>query len=308
MNNMEQTIFVAIAAYNEPDLEQTIESCLSNSANPERIRFGVWAHYNKEQMPNLDRENVKFISCAEPGMLGVCAGRLNAISLYEDEDFYLQIDAHMLFQKDWDKKVIASYKRILKDFDKPLITTYVPWWSRSEDGSINFYDSNSDVAFSFPMRYNLTDATEDYPRQETFWVDWNLREYYEHCGFSAHFAFASASFIHDVMPDPRFAFGGEEPTTALRAWSNGYRMFAIKDPIVWHRNKFHGVVSQYDRINYPGPKGFKEYFYQKNIDGINRSIDIMTGKILGYWGAGSQEILKEYQEFAKTNFSNYRKL
>jgi hypothetical protein len=307
MSNLDKTIFVGIAAYNEPDLEQTINNCLENAVNADRITFGVWAHYNKEKMPNLDKLNVKYIECHEPGLLGVCVGRTNAASLYSNEDFYLQIDAHMLFEKDWDEKVLSAYYNIKNKFDKPIITTYVPWWSRSEDGTINFYDPNSEGTQSFPMNYLHETTEEGYPRQQTFAVDWQQHDYYEHCGFSAHFAFTSASFIHDIVPDIRFAFGGEEPTTALRAWSNGYRMFAIKNPIVWHRNKFHGVISKYDRLNYPGPKGFGEYFYTKNADGIARCIDILTGKILGYWGADSIETLNKYHKFAGTDFSNFRK-
>lgn len=297
-------IFVGIAAYNEIDLIQTINSCLDNSVDPSKIYFGVWAHYNKISLPNLDIPNVKYIYCNYPRLLGVCSGRINAMSLYSGEKYYLQIDAHMLFEKDWDLKVVSAYEKIKKDWPKPLITTYVPWWSRNEDGSINFYSPDSE-AKTGPMEYDLSILNEGYPKQKTFGVDWSQFDYFEHCGFSAHFAFSSADFMHDVLPDPLFAFGGEEPTTALRAWSQGYKMFAIPNPIAWHKNKFHGVNHEFDRLNYVGEPNISNEYHIKDFLGQKRSIDILTGRILGYWGASSLESLKSYQFFAKTDFSQF---
>jgi hypothetical protein len=297
-------IFVAIAAYNEIDLIQTINSCLDNAKNPERINFGIWAHYNKVKFPDLNIPNVKYIMCNYPGLLGVGSARLNAISLYAGEDYYLQLDAHMLFEKDWDLKLLDHYHVIKNEYSNPLISTYTPWWSRNENGSVNFYDPESTVV-NGAMRYKLDDISEGYPKQEVFPVDWSKHEYYEHSGISAAFIFSSSSFIEDVMPDPSFAFGGEEPTISLRAWSSGYRIFTIKHPIVWHKNKLHGVNHKYDRLNYPGDVKYADQYFKKHRLGAKRSIDILTGKILGYWGASSLDVLQEYHNFVGTDFSNF---
>ena len=41
-----QNVFVAIAAYREPELRRTIENCIETAAHPERLRFGVCLQYD----------------------------------------------------------------------------------------------------------------------------------------------------------------------------------------------------------------------------------------------------------------------
>ena len=42
----DQNVFVAIAAYREPELRRTIENCIITAAHPERLRFGVCLQYD----------------------------------------------------------------------------------------------------------------------------------------------------------------------------------------------------------------------------------------------------------------------
>lgn len=39
------------------------------------------------------------------------------------------------------------------------------------------------------------------------------------------------------MPDPRILFFGEEHTTGLRAWTNDFRIFSVKENVLWHLGK-----------------------------------------------------------------------
>jgi hypothetical protein len=43
-------IFVAIAAYREPELRRTIESCIAMATKPGRLRFGVCLQYDLAQL------------------------------------------------------------------------------------------------------------------------------------------------------------------------------------------------------------------------------------------------------------------
>ena len=46
-----ENVFVAIAAYREPELELTIRSCIDNASHPERLRFGVCLQYDLDGPP-----------------------------------------------------------------------------------------------------------------------------------------------------------------------------------------------------------------------------------------------------------------
>lgn len=301
-----KTIFIGVGAYNEPYIQMMIDNCLENAEFPERIHFGLWLHNNSQETFDYGSyENIKCAVLHYDTLLGVPPARLNALGLYADEDYYLQVDGHMLFEKHWDTTLIDKFELIRKDFDKPIITTYTPWWSMT-DGSINFY-SNVSAASCAPMVLDMESSTKDgYPKPKTEHSDWLDGEVYkEHHFISAHFLFTDPSFIQDVLPDPLIMYSGEEITTAVRAWTRGYRMFCIKNPIAWHLNKFHGDRYSKDRLwdsKNTGP--LYDHFMKKNEKGALRSKDILTGKITGYWGAETIELLKGYEEASGLDFKS----
>jgi hypothetical protein len=62
-----------------------------------------------------------------PGLLGVGVARMNAFSLYDGQDFILQIDAHMIFNDNWDNVLIENYLQVRKDTknDKIIFSQYI---------------------------------------------------------------------------------------------------------------------------------------------------------------------------------------
>lgn len=305
-----KTIFIGIGAYNESFLEQTVRNCIEMASHPERLVFGIWSHNNDGVLPSFpDLKNVKVITAQYPSLLGVCPSRTSALFLYNNEDYYLQIDAHMLFQKNWDKILISSYEniKVKETLEHPLITTYVPWWIKSEDGNIENYSPESDVQ-AHPIMYDkYSYISEPVPVQMNFAIDWSNKEYVEHYGLSAHFIFTQGTFIYDILPDIQMMFFGEEMTTAVRAWTRGYRIFCIPDPIVWHYNKDVTLtkVYKYDRqVSIGDPNSFQD-FEEKQKRSWDRTRKILTGEILGYWGATTKKALKAYSKAAKINFTTF---
>jgi glycosyltransferase involved in cell wall biosynthesis len=296
----DSTIFVSVIAYNEPDINQTISNCLANAANPSRVSFGVWNHYSDEIVFVENFPKTKVVNLQYNTMLGVGVARLNALSLYDGEDYILQIDAHMLFDKDWDVKLINRYLEIRDNFEKPVITCYVGWWSRLEDGTITKYSPENSYKNGRMIITNKLNGNN--PIQSTEGVDWTNKSFEEHHGFSAHFVFAEPHFFKSIVPDPEIMFSGEETTTALRAWTRGYRLFCIPESIAWHRNKGEGVLYKNDRWKTLGDKTLAEHYNRKSIISQDRTEKILTGKILGYWGAPSPNALAAYEKAAKVNF------
>jgi hypothetical protein len=240
-----------------------------------------------------------------PAMLGLCIGRLNSLSFYNKEDYCLQLDAHMLFEKNWDTKIINAFEEIKKDYEKPIISTYVPWWSIS--GNIINHYSNESNAYCSPMIINKTVGNvEGYPKLTTEPFEWKEEKYKEHALVTGHFIFSEPSILEDVSPDPQVMFAGDEITTALRLWTRGYKMFTIKNPIVWHLNKFDGDLYYKDRLMRSETPGRETRIHGERSDvGMKRVKDILTGKILGYWGAPSLEKLKEFECVIDFDFNKF---
>ena len=48
-------IFIQIASYRDPELNKTLEDCISKSKNPENLVFGIcWQHSTEDEWDNLD--------------------------------------------------------------------------------------------------------------------------------------------------------------------------------------------------------------------------------------------------------------
>lgn len=299
-----KTIFISVGAYNEPYIKLMLDNCLENAEFPDRVHFGLWLHNNDDNDLDLSPyANVKSASLNYDSLLGVPPARLNAMGLYDNEDYYLQVDGHMLFEKHWDTKIIEKFEGIREVFEKPIITTYTPWWSMT-DGCVNFYSNESNASCA-PMVLDVESSIkEGYPKPKTEYSDWGDDELYkEHYCISAHFLFTLPSFIEDVLPDPLIMYSGEEMSLAVRAWTRGYRIVTIRNPIAWHLNKFHGDKYEKDRLWDSRNSGkLFQHFLRKNQKGMDRAKRILTGDLLGYWGSPTKEALISYEEASGISF------
>ena len=70
---------------------------------------------------------------------------------------------------------------------------------------------------------------------------------------SGHFIFSTSDFYKEIIPDPRILFFGEEHTTGLRAWTNGFRIFSLKENVLWHLGKTEEYFEGIGRDNWRNP-------------------------------------------------------
>jgi len=319
---MNETIFISISACNEKDLRQTVLSAIQNSCNPERLYFGILDHSLnniKNDLSNI--RNVTYVRLEYGGPLGVGAPRLFASMLNDRQhDFYMQIDAHMLFEKNWDIDIINEYSHISKTYSKPIISTYVPFWYEDKNNTKKLSLDNNILVDPYNFYgvgevNNLALKIDDYsnnlfrnhiPIQGTQ-VDWKDKTYHEHFLTSGHFLFSDFNFLLEIIPDPLITWGGEEPIIGLRAWTRGYNIFTIKKPIVWHKNKLGEIRDKNDWRDVSNSKDENAYrMLQQNINMSYRRIkDIFLGDYLGYWGAPSFDKLKEFEYNLNVSFSEY---
>jgi GT2 family glycosyltransferase len=312
MNTLnKKTIYIGMPSYNEPYLEFTIKQIFEKAEFPERIFVGVWAHNNDNQDISFLKkyQNIKYSELHYPTVLGTNFARANALSFYTNEDYYLQIDPHMIFKKNWDSILINQFNIIKEKYENPIISTFVPYW----------YMSNKEIKFSggdecSPIYWYPEDKNLSVPRFGGGEVNWkNGQSYQEHYMTAGHFLFSESKLIKEIIPDTSIYFEGEEPCFAIRAWTRGYRIFTMKEVIIWHFDRYHkdsDPIYKFDRI-----KGPQEWVPQKIIDhedykynqSLKRVKQILTGEITGYWGAPNKELLLEYQKYAGIDFNEFYK-
>lgn len=322
------TIFIGFPAYNEEDVVQTVKTALGKASRPSDIHIGIGLQYPKGDFPDLSMfPNVSAIEVSHPDPIGIGATRDLAASLYDGQDYYLQIDAHTIFTPMWDTKLQAHHKELSKIVDKPMISQYLPDWHRHSLTSqpttmnlnVNFDNITNHEGWSLvaktqaPWRgtdeemfrywtYGVEAINSPYPVD----VDFSKTPYKEQWLSSGHFNFTLGSFVEDVPYDPELVYH-DENTTPMRAWTRGYRIFAMKNPPLWTREMMvrgRDVIdswrSVYTKIGLDG-KTVEERIIVSSL----RNKDILTGKITGVWGAPTKELLAEYEKASGIEYNQF---
>jgi len=322
-------IFINVAAYNEEDLLDTLSTAFSKANNPDNVYAGVVMQYTDNNFPDLSIfKNVKYIKNNEMVGLGLGVARGLASTLYDGEEYYLQIDAHTVFKKDWDIKLINNLNNIRKIADKPIISTYVPYYYRDRvSGQKLTMAQNEDWEGEYP---NWSLVSKDSPEaigmedQEKYKMfvygiealnspaaaraKFENADYEKHYLISGHFLFTLGSFVNDVKYDPQLAYH-EENVIAMLAWTRGYRIFNIKDHVLWTREMY--------TMGRDVPNSWKQKYLEKNEKGISfrdkvvagtlRNKQILTGQILGEYGSPTIELLNEYEKVSGIDYKKFYK-
>ncbi len=302
------TIFIGIAAMNEIDVVQTIENALDMAKYPDQLSFGVWNHNTYGQDLDYKHPQVRVVNVHYPISLGLGVGRACVSALYNNETYYYQIDAHMLFQKDWDDILVTAHKNLEKVTEKPIISYFGQMWWTDDEGVIQGYNQDSDV-IGLPITYSPDHRSFGLPiniGHPEGAAMWNAtdKDYLEHYNIQGGFLFTKAEFLTEVGYDPQLMFFGEELLLAMRAWTRGYRIFVIKPPVQWHKDRWGSKKHPQERDlveNTQRPPSTPEgavWDSRQNASMI-RTQQIFRGEILGHWGAPTKELLDQYLEVSK---------
>jgi hypothetical protein len=107
-------IFVSIASYRDPECQHTVKDLFEKAAHPERIRVGICWQFDPERdgdcftVPSPYPDRVWSARFHIRDSYGGCWARAQAHGLLRDEDYVLQIDAHMRFTPGWDEAMLTT--------------------------------------------------------------------------------------------------------------------------------------------------------------------------------------------------------
>src|SRR3954469_6275277 len=104
-------IFVSIAAYCDPVLPFTLERAVARARHPELLHFGIVDQALQGMAAAPHHGGGARVSQLRLDALqarGPCWARAIAMSLYDGEEWFLQLDSHMDFDADWDLRLVAQ--------------------------------------------------------------------------------------------------------------------------------------------------------------------------------------------------------
>lgn len=234
---MSDEIFVAIAAYREPELRQTIESCIDTAARPELLRFGVCLQYDLSGPPETQPDclegldaHVRMLSHDWTESKGGCWARHRTQGLYNGEAYTLQIDSHTRMAPNWDSDLISMMHSFPSD--KPLITGQLHLYDLVDGQPVFHNRVDSDVAVTV-IKHWSEDGWIHHPSQaiptETA-VPRPTRI------MSGMFAFSLGAWNVEIRQDPEHLYCGEEFALSIRSFTWGYDLFNPSHVVAWTRN------------------------------------------------------------------------
>ena len=287
----DQRIFVQLACYRDSELPLTIASALSEARHPEHVRFGICLRYDDDTEHDLDPwlDDPRFEIDAVPHETsrGACWARSRANDLFDDEPYYLQIDAHTRFARHWDSRFITMLESI--DSERPLLTTYPPSYTKNDDGSdVRHTDAGVQKLALRRVRPNLT--TE----QQTVPID-DLSRPGPSPLLAAGQIFTHGHFCRAVPYDPELYFSAEEISMALRAFTHGYDLFHPIENLIWHLYDHGAPLHWHDRPDHESRDG-------REIDRLRVLIE-GDAKMLGRFGLGTERTREEYVAYSGVDFT-----
>lgn len=221
-----ETIFISIAAYQDPQLVDTMKSAVDNAVFPERIHFGLaLQYYDKPDLSGFN--NTKTISYDPDTRPGIVRVRHNISRLlYSNQSYYLQIDSHYTFAPGWDEELITWFKQISSEAgtDKIMLLPLEPYPDGIMTSKFNMHleDSRSGTLVAHPHPVN--------GKQKEY------KDYHEICFARVGQIFFPGSYVHDVGFDPYSHTIQEIPYFSYRTIMSGYRVFQLNKTILWQED------------------------------------------------------------------------
>jgi hypothetical protein len=296
-------IFVSIASYRDPELLPTLKNLLENCQEPENLHICIgWQHSKEDEWDTLEQyiTDTRFtiLDIDHTDSQGVCWVRNKIQQFYRDEDYYLQLDSHHRFTKDWDR-TLKDYLAYLqcKGTKKPIISAYIPGYFPEKDPMERVHE----VWGLNIMRFLPEGAVFLQPFHVPNWH--SMTEPFKSRFVSGHFIFSQGKFVKEVPYDPSFYFHGEETSLSARAYTHGYDLFSPHKPIVWHEYTRQGKQRHWDDHKTYGEMDKASYARFRRLFEMDEvPCTPCQRRALGPYGFGTERTLEDYEKYAGLKF------
>ena len=298
------TIFVSIASYRDDVCNNTLKSIYSMAVNPKNIYCGVIQQNDDNDddcllsKDSIVLENVTMMRLKHYEAKGPCWARYLATTLWSGQEYFLQIDSHTKFIKNWDEKCINMMKRLNDMGIKKYVISHYPKASESYGDNKptdvtricqSFFDSRDMISF-------LGAGFEE-----------SYGDFYETPYVSGGFLLSKHTLLDDVPYDPNldFLFTGEEIGHSIRIWTSGYNIYTPSENIIYHEYIRNGKPKVWDDNKYTDKDAFEKIKQMINLESTHNLPNHIKYNMDKY-GLGKERTLQDYYDFAGIDIKNKR--
>lgn len=239
------TVFVSVVSYCDPLLEFTLKSAYSQASDPSRVFFGVveqalpGAHL--QLAADWAQHQVRWLRVPALDARGPCWARALAMSLYQGEQWFFQVDSHTWFEPGWDQRLIDWSRRCAALNPRHLLSCY-PNPFQMIDGQPFATLVSPQVLAHVVSQPGGFDAAHPVLMFEGVPVASDGPVPGFHVG--AGCLWAPGGLVQELPYDPFLYFHGEEQAFALRAWTRGWDIFHIPAMPVYHQYTQAGAAQR----------------------------------------------------------------
>ena len=297
-------IYVQIAAYRETELIPTINDCLANAKYPADLRFGIcWQKDEHDQCLESLRHDRRFRidNVAWQESKGLCWARARLQSLYDGENYTLQLDAHHRFAKNWDESLLKFLE--LTGSSKPIITTYAGIYSPMTN------KKQSTAPFKMLAdRFTPSGTILFRPHGIQGWRD--LHKPIRARFVSGHFFFTLGTHCTEYQYDPHLYFAGDEISLSIRSFTLGYDLFHPHRTVIWHEYTRAGRIKHWDDHSNQNKPIVGMAWHERDVISKRRLRKMLREEdndedITGY-DLGDVRTHRDYERYAGIDFAGRR--
>jgi hypothetical protein len=290
-------IFLSIASYCDPVLGFTLARALATARWPERLHFGIVdqspAGSPEPKPAEVAPARLSYMRVDPLYARGPCWARALAMSLYDGEHWFFQIDSHMDFDPHWDATLIEHARSVLPGRRGVVLSSY--------PNSFVFQDSR-------PVRRPATDKILAHVVKtgSVFEPDHPVLSFEAHpldrdrpvAGFhvGAGCLFAPGAFVQSFPYDPWFYFHGEEQALAARVFTHGWDIFHIPGLPVYHlyNNADSGLPPRTLHWDPAHDTQRQNNWWTLEQRSRARLADLVAGLPMGVYGLGQVRTMAQY--------------
>ena len=286
----QSAIYVAIAAYTDPELPRTLGDALETARFPDRLRFGICWQADPQHPVSLDRfkrdRRFRFDDTTISESRGGPWARNRAQARWRGEPYTLQVDSHMKFEPEWDARLVEMLESM--PGDKPLLSMNAPLFH---------YDDNGVLHRRQDMGVPTTVVRDWSPPGWAPWFDFgppNRRIPGRTRFVNGNFVFTRGQWNVEVPQDPAHYYWGEEFSITVRSFTWGYDLFLPSEVVAWHMNHRDAAP----RRHWEQGEGVVRERNQEALNRLGRLVYASGGDSLAPYGLGYARTLRDYEIYA----------
>jgi hypothetical protein len=298
------SVFISLASYSDPLLQFTVERAVATASAPAELHFGVVdqsAQRTAGLGPAAAPARLSYVRIDPVDARGPCWARALAMSFYDGEDWFLQIDSHMDFDPGWDQRLIAQAATLLPGRRGVVISSY-PNPFTLQDGRLARQICTEGVLAHVVKPGAVFEADHLVLPFEAHPVDSASAVPGWHLG--AGCLFAPGRLVEQFPYDPNFYFHGEEQALALRLFTHGWDIFHTPQLPVYHlyNNAEAGTPRRALHWDTEQDAQRSEPWWNREQRSRQRLTALVNGELRGQFGLGTQRTVADYAAFSGIDY------